>query len=81
MDSSVVDVENSSETIGGGIVSPSPQTTVNTLLPVNPTSIHPFGNPLSTVLTVKLDDKNYILWRKMVLVLKGQKLNGYILGD
>lgn len=36
---------------------------------------------MSTVLTVKLDDKNSILLRKFVLaVLMGQMLDGYILG-
>lgn len=40
-----------------------------------------FGHPLSTVLTVKLDEKNYLLWRGMVLaILRGQKVDGYVLG-
>lgn len=40
-----------------------------------------FGHPLSTVLTVKLDENNYLLWRGMVLaILRGQKVDGYVLG-
>lgn len=40
-----------------------------------------FGHPLSTVLTVKLDEKNYLLWRGMVLaILRGQKVDGYVVG-
>lgn len=39
------------------------------------------GHPLSTVLTVKLEEKNYLLWRGMVLaILRGQKVDGFILG-
>lgn len=73
----------------GNVENPAPQTPTAATLPttaglpppVTSTSIHPFGNPLSTVLTVKLDDKNYMLWRKMVLaVLKGQRLDGFVLG-
>lgn len=40
-----------------------------------------FGHPLSNVLTVKLDNNNYLLWRGMVLaILLGQLVDGYILG-
>lgn len=40
-----------------------------------------FGHPLSIVLTVKLDEKNYLLWRGMILaILKGQKVDEYVLG-
>lgn len=57
-------ITTASQTVTPTAITTAPLTT--------PTSVHPFGNPLSTVLTVKLDDKNYILWRKMILaVLKG----------
>lgn len=48
-----------------------PPTTINTS----------FGHSLSTLSTVKLDDKNYALWKGMVLaILRGQKMEGYVLG-
>ncbi|KGN65642.1 hypothetical protein Csa_019906 [Cucumis sativus] len=40
-----------------------------------------FGHPLDTSLSIKLDDKKFGLWRGMVLaVLRGQKVDGYVLG-
>lgn len=41
-----------------------------------------FGHPLSTILTVKLDEKNYLLCRGMILailILRGQKVNDILL--
>lgn len=40
-----------------------------------------FNHPQSIVLTVKLDENNYLSWRGMVLaILRGQKVDGYVLG-
>lgn len=62
------EVENSSS---------NPQITSNIAPVVNNTSQlnASFGHPISTVLTVKLDDKNYFSWRGMVLAVGFYALN------
>lgn len=40
-----------------------------------------FGHPFNTILMVKLDENNYLLWRGMVLaILRGQNVDGFVLG-
>ncbi|CAK9326269.1 unnamed protein product [Citrullus colocynthis] len=40
-----------------------------------------FGYPLSPIVTVKLDEKNYLLWTRMVLaILRVQRVDGFVLG-
>lgn len=58
-----------------GSSNPLPATSVSTI----PT-IH-LGTHLSAVLIVKLDEKNYLLLKAMILVvLRGQKRNKFVLG-
>ncbi|KAK9137229.1 hypothetical protein Sjap_007823 [Stephania japonica] len=67
--------------LGGSSSSPEASSTRTTMTQSTP-SLTPFGNSLSQIVSIKLDESNFLLWKSIVVpVIEGIRFDKFIFGD